>query len=174
MADRPPTWIRSGLQNLGVESVFRPRERMSSFFLLQWGVQILCIFNQDQTPRSDSANLEPCEPIFCPRNSGAQDQMLPDGSWARADECCFANLTANFSNRINPGTMDRVFVENLLSELDEAEEYWVDQQGQLPLRLSLLCTRMTTCYLPHRVENGPCFVPSLLHPAALPAGTRAS
>lgn len=58
------------------------------------------------------------------------DQMLPDGSWARADECCFPNLTANFSNRINPGTMDRVFVENLLSELDEAEEYWVDQQGK--------------------------------------------
>ena len=39
---------------------------MSSFFLLKWGVQILCIFNQ--TPRSDSANLEPSETLmFCPQ-----------------------------------------------------------------------------------------------------------
>ena len=40
---------------------------MSSFFLLKWGVQIQYIFNQKQTPRSDSANLETSEPIFCPR-----------------------------------------------------------------------------------------------------------
>ena len=40
---------------------------MSSFFLLTWGVQILCLFNQHQTPRSDSANLEPSEPIFYPQ-----------------------------------------------------------------------------------------------------------
>ena len=40
---------------------------MSSFFLLKWGVQILCLFGQNQTPRSDSANLEPSEPIFCPQ-----------------------------------------------------------------------------------------------------------
>ena len=40
---------------------------MSSYFLLTWGVQILCIFNQNQTPRSDSANLEPSETIFCPQ-----------------------------------------------------------------------------------------------------------
>ena len=51
---------------LGAEPVFRPRKRMSSFFRLKWGVQILCLFNQNQTPRSDSANLEPSEPIFCP------------------------------------------------------------------------------------------------------------
>ena len=54
-------------QNLGVESGFRPRKRMSSFFLLKRGVQILCLFSQNQTPRSDSANLEPSEPIFCPQ-----------------------------------------------------------------------------------------------------------
>ena len=45
---------------------------MSSFFLLTWGVQILCLFSQNQTPRSDSANLEPSEPIFCPQILGAQ------------------------------------------------------------------------------------------------------
>ena len=45
---------------------------MSSFFLSKRGVQILCLFNQNQTPRSDSANLEPSKHIFCPPNSGAQ------------------------------------------------------------------------------------------------------
>ena len=53
--------------DLGAESVFRPRKRMSSYFLLKWGVQMLYIFNQNQTPRSDSANLEPSEIIFCPQ-----------------------------------------------------------------------------------------------------------
>eukprot|EP01047_Picozoa_sp_COSAG01_P027594 COSAG01_NODE_1826_length_9132_cov_12.328684_3_plen_247_part_00 len=57
------------------------------------------------------------------------DKMLPDGSWARQDECCFPgspNFT-NYTNRINPGTMPNVFVEGLLAELDEAEEYFVDE-----------------------------------------------
>ena len=40
---------------------------MSSFFLLKWGVQIRYLFNQNQTPHSDSANLEPSEPILCPQ-----------------------------------------------------------------------------------------------------------
>ena len=40
---------------------------MSSFFLLKWVVQILCLFSQNQTPRSDSVNLEPSEPIFYPQ-----------------------------------------------------------------------------------------------------------
>ena len=48
-----------GLQNLGAESGFRPRKSTSWFFLLQPGVQILYLVNQNQTPRSDSANLEP-------------------------------------------------------------------------------------------------------------------
>ena len=39
-------WYEAGLQNLGAETVFRPRKRMSSSFLLKWGVQILCLFNQ--------------------------------------------------------------------------------------------------------------------------------
>ena len=43
-------WIASmlgtGLQNLGVETVFRPRKSTSSFFLLKWGVQIQYLFNQ--------------------------------------------------------------------------------------------------------------------------------
>ena len=59
--------VEPGFQKLGVETVFRPRKRMSSFFLLKWGVQILCLFSQNQTPRSDSANLEPSEPIFYPQ-----------------------------------------------------------------------------------------------------------
>ena len=68
------SWLSSdpGLQNLGAESGFRPRKSTSS----NWGVQILCIFNQNQTPRSDSANLEPTEPIFYPPHSGAQ--VRPD------------------------------------------------------------------------------------------------
>ena len=46
---------------------------MSSFLLLKWGVKILYLtINQNQTHRSDSANLEPSEPIFCPPNTGAQ------------------------------------------------------------------------------------------------------
>ena len=64
-----PAWAN---QNSGVETVFRPRKRMSSFFLLKWGVQIPCLFSQNQTPRSDTANLEPSEPIFCPQIAGAQ------------------------------------------------------------------------------------------------------
>ena len=56
------------------------------------------------------------------------DRLNPDGSWARTDECCFQNITANFTNRINPDTVGPVYVENLLAELDQAEEYWVNQQ----------------------------------------------
>ena len=53
------------------QSRFPPPQRiMSSFFLLKWVVQILYLFDQHQTPRSDSANprgkLEPLEHIFCP------------------------------------------------------------------------------------------------------------
>ena len=33
-------------------------------------MQILCLFNRNQTPRSDSVNLEPSEPIFCPQIMG--------------------------------------------------------------------------------------------------------
>ena len=40
---------------------------MSSSFLIQRDVQIPCLLNQNQTPRSDSASLEPSEPIFCPQ-----------------------------------------------------------------------------------------------------------
>ena len=50
----------------GVETGFRPRKSSSSFFLLKWGVQILCLFSQNQTPRSHSTNLETPEPIFYP------------------------------------------------------------------------------------------------------------
>ena len=56
-----------GPRILGVETVFRPPKRMSSSSLLKWGVQILCLCSQNQTPRSDSANLEPSEPIFYPQ-----------------------------------------------------------------------------------------------------------
>ena len=45
---------------------------MSSCFLLKWGAQIPYLFYENQTPRSDSANFEPSEPIFNPPNSGAQ------------------------------------------------------------------------------------------------------
>ena len=37
---------KPGLQNLGVETVFRPRKSTSSFFLLKWGVQMQYLFNQ--------------------------------------------------------------------------------------------------------------------------------
>ena len=59
------------------------------------------------------------------------DQILPDGSWAGQNECCFPNSPnfTNYTNRINPGTMSRVFVEGLLAELDEAEEYYVDDDN---------------------------------------------
>ena len=40
---------------------------MRSFFRLEWGVQILYIFNQNQTPRSDSVNFVPLQPILCPQ-----------------------------------------------------------------------------------------------------------
>ena len=70
-----------GLQNLGAESDFRPRKRMSLLFLLKWGVQILCLFNQNRTPRSDSANLEPSEPqIMEPRHGLPRVQLNMD--WA--------------------------------------------------------------------------------------------
>ena len=36
----------AGLQNLGAETVFRPRKSTSSYFLLKWGVQIQYLFNQ--------------------------------------------------------------------------------------------------------------------------------
>ena len=45
---------------------------MRSYFLLERGVQTLYLFHEDQTPRPDSANLEPSEPIFRPPHSGAQ------------------------------------------------------------------------------------------------------
>ena len=102
-------------QNLGVETVFRPRKRMRSFFLLKWGVQILlCLFCQNQTPRSDSANLEPPDPFifFTPKfwspgsgtlrttshtaasrrrsSSGSRRPVKPQEFCFRAPVCCGA------------------------------------------------------------------------------------
>ena len=57
---------------------------MSSHFLLKWGVQIPYIFHENQTPRSDSANLVTLEPIFCPQCFGAQvsrNTELGNGIW---------------------------------------------------------------------------------------------
>ena len=51
----------------GQISCSTPRKRMSLYFVLEWGVQIHYNFHENQTPRSDSANLEPSEPIFCPQ-----------------------------------------------------------------------------------------------------------
>lgn len=53
------------------------------------------------------------------------DFLTKDGSWG-GEAFGFQNNTLNASNRINPGDMNRVFVEDLLAELDHAEEYWVD------------------------------------------------
>ena len=54
---------------------------MGSFFLLKWGAQILCLFNQNQTPRSDSAHLEPSEAVL-----GPQIQIRPgDLPWSDPD-----------------------------------------------------------------------------------------
>ena len=42
---------------------------MSSYFLLRWGVQIPYTFHENQTPRSDSVNLEHLKKtIFSPQN----------------------------------------------------------------------------------------------------------
>ena len=49
---------------------------MRSFFLLQRGVQILYLFHENQTPRSDSANCVPLEPMFCPQ--------IPEPRWRLA------------------------------------------------------------------------------------------
>ena len=81
-------------------------EKNESFFLLKWGVQILYIFNEKQTPRSDSANLEPSEPIFCP-------QILePRSRWAlysQARGSCHSRWTAFSSNaRAREGRSDIV------------------------------------------------------------------
>ena len=48
--------------------------------------------------------------------------MLPDGSWG-GEAFGFANNTLNATNRINAGDMHSIFVEDLLAELDSAEEY---------------------------------------------------
>ena len=58
----------AGLQNLAMGRVGFPappeKNELHTFYYNEVYVQILCIFNQKQTPRSDSANLEPSEPIF--------------------------------------------------------------------------------------------------------------
>lgn len=58
------------------------------------------------------------------------DQILPDGSYARKDAFGFPGSPnfPNFTNRINPGTIPNVFVENFIAELDEAEEYFIDEE----------------------------------------------
>ena len=53
--------------DLGSRIGFPPRKRMSSYFLLKWGVQIPYIFHENQTPRSDLANLVHSKPNFCPQ-----------------------------------------------------------------------------------------------------------
>ena len=42
---------------------------MSSFFRLKWGVQILCLFKQNQTPPSDSGQSRTLRTHFLPPNS---------------------------------------------------------------------------------------------------------
>ena len=51
----------------GGRIVFRPRKRMSSYFLLKRGVQIPYPFHENKTPHSDSANPVSLKPIFCPQ-----------------------------------------------------------------------------------------------------------
>ena len=77
---------------------------MSSFFLLKWGVQMLCLFNQNQTPRSELGQsrtlrahkhsapeiLEPRPEVGCRMHRllyekalALQPTMLPEGSLRR-------------------------------------------------------------------------------------------
>ena len=61
-----------GSRNWGQDR-FPPRKTMSSYFLLEWGVQIPCIFHENQTPRSGSTNfVETFRTHFRSPNSGAQ------------------------------------------------------------------------------------------------------
>ena len=54
--------------NLGGRIVFTPPENNELVLSIETGcTSIPCLFNQHQTPRSDSANLEPSEPLFCPQ-----------------------------------------------------------------------------------------------------------
>ena len=72
--------VRPWAPEFGGRIGFRPRKRMSSFFLSTWGTQILYLFNQNRTPRSDSANLEPSESIFCPQILEPRYQPLSPAS----------------------------------------------------------------------------------------------
>lgn len=53
------------------------------------------------------------------------EAILPDGTWG-GEAFGFANNTLNATNRINADDMNRIFVEDLLSETDEGDEYFVD------------------------------------------------
>ena len=79
-------WRRNNLGSRiwGAESVFRPQKRMSSHFLLKRGVQMPYLFHENQTPRSDAANLEPSEPVFCPQILEPREQPLAEAPCARA------------------------------------------------------------------------------------------
>ena len=69
----------------GGETIFCPRKSSSSFFLLKWGVQIMCLFSQNQTPRSDSVNFVSSEPIFCPQI--LEPRLEVDGNFSKFIGC---------------------------------------------------------------------------------------
>ena len=92
---------------------------MSSFFLLKWGVQMLCLFNQNQTPRSELGQsrtlrahkhsapeiLEPRPEVGCRMHRllyekalALQPTMLPEGSLRRRqvwDSLVTGDMTGN-------------------------------------------------------------------------------
>ena len=67
---------------------------MSSFFLLQRGVQILCLFNPKQTPRSDSANPEPSEPISCLGQVKNPSELVVEATFFLAAPAVFTSTGA--------------------------------------------------------------------------------
>ena len=84
-------------------------------------MQILCLFNQNQTPRSDSANLEPSEAIFCPqilepRRACARCDMLDDDedAWSRMQSLDLAINDGNKALRLDPSSHD---INTLLCKL---------------------------------------------------------
>jgi hypothetical protein len=57
------------------------------------------------------------------------DAVNADGSPGGPDE--FLDSTLNVTNRLDPGSMGQVIVENILEELDAPNEYYVDEDSNV-------------------------------------------
>ena len=81
---------------------------MGSYFRLERGVQIPYIFHENQTPRSDSANLVTLEPIFCPQFLEPRSPATPNSATGSGTACAAKDPKSRHTSGCAAKSMRRI------------------------------------------------------------------